>query len=75
MLTRLTRVLLLSAAATIACGCDFGPRYNEPADPSQDAAAIGANTAPQTRVGARRKKVNKPPGPATRDARGVRSVQ
>ncbi len=71
MLVRTIRSCLMAIAVMLTCGCSSESPYNEPADPSQDAAAIGAGTTPQPRVAARRKKVTKPPGPPLKVAKGV----
>ena len=74
MLARTSRASLLAIAAALICGCSQGVAYNEPTDPSKDAAAIGAGTASPTRVAPGRKKVTKPPGPAVKGANGVRPL-
>jgi hypothetical protein len=67
MLIRTSLSRLLVIAAVVTTGCSSESRYNEPADTSKDAAAIGEGTTPQRRVGVGKTKVTKPPGPVTKD--------
>jgi hypothetical protein len=63
MLVRATLFSLPIIAALLGCGCSPGNPYNTPADPSKEAAEIGAG-APLRKVAIGRKKVTKPPGGA-----------
>jgi hypothetical protein len=72
MPARTSRASLLVITAALICGCSQGVAYNEPTDPSKEAAAIGAGTMPPTKVAPGRKKVTKPPGPTLK---GTKSVQ
>ena len=67
MLIRTSLSRLLVIAAVVTSGCSSESRYNESADTSKDAAAIGeGTTTPQRRVGSARRRSPNRPAPSRR---------
>jgi hypothetical protein len=74
MLIRATLFSLPIVAAFAVCGCSPESPYNSPADPSKEAAAIGAG-APRSKVSPARRKATKPPGgPPLHDLKNLRPL-
>jgi hypothetical protein len=73
MVFRASRSFPLLIALAVTCGCNPQSSYNESSDPAKDAAAIGADKAPQ-RSAAAAKKIKKPPGPVPRGAKNLQPL-